>query len=86
MTTILVSHGDSTTTLDVPQASFNGVRPCCANGMFLVQVRETDEAERDLVANERYAATWLGWHRGQCPAYGATPEEAARRLAAGEVG
>lgn len=65
----------------------NGVRLLRdqGTGLLRAEVRETDARERELICNKRYAATWVGWHRGQTPAYGDTPETAVRALAAGRL-
>lgn len=72
--------------IEVPAANTYGVRPYRIDGLLTAQVREvTDPGERELVSVCRYAATWLGWHYGQTPGYGDTPDDAVRALAAGKL-
>lgn len=86
MQTIRITFKDQVSTLEVQgPVDLNGVKPLPVDGLLTAEVRETDEGEREEVVNKPFAATWLGWHRGQCPAYGRTPEDAVRRLAAGKI-
>lgn len=80
---IAVDGGLTGETVSVPTvATFQGVRPLRVGGLLVAEVRATYPVERELVADRRYAATWLGWHYGQGPGYGDTPEDAVRALAA----
>lgn len=72
-------------TMDVENYRHDGVRLLRVRGLPTAEVRDALPGERQLIVDAPYAATWLGWHRGQCPAYGCTPEDAVRKLAAGEV-
>ena len=87
METIRVTQdeGKTVSLLEVERPIVRDCKPLRVAGRLTINVRETDASERSLVAGQRYAATWLGWSRGQCPAYGPTPETAARRLASGET-
>jgi len=69
--------------IEVPEIHRQGVKLFRVDGLPVVQVSKTTEFEREMVVDAPFHATWLGWHYGQCPAYGNTPEQAARKLAAG---
>jgi hypothetical protein len=71
-------------TVDVPAIDVQRVKLCTVNGLPTAEVRETHPEERAFVVDAPYAASWLGWHYGQVPAYGRTPKEAVEKLAAGQ--
>ena len=60
-----------------------GVRPTLVDGHHVAEVHPVEASVRDAIglpADALYAATLLGWHRGQTPCYGATPEKALAAL------
>ena len=71
--------------VEVSSIDTRGVRLLRVGGLATAQVREVSEDERQEVVDLPYAAAWLGWHSGQVPAYGKTPEQAVRKLALGQV-
>lgn len=82
---ITVEDEPSERVIEVPTADTSEVKPLRVSDMLTAEVRPTCAAERRMVADYPWAATWLGWHAGQCPGYGNSPESAARALAAGRI-
>lgn len=75
---------DDEAVVKVPPQKVRDVKLCVRDGSAFVIIRPVPALDRHYIADYRYRAIWVGWHRGQKGGYGSTPLEALQSLQAGK--